>query len=321
LFQYDAEHYDEKDLVEITEAASIKDQSGVSWLSLDCVQHGDLIEKIGNYFDIHPLVLEDIQTTSQRPKMEAYDHYIYVVCNMLAYDNDNKCTFGRQLSIILTSNCVISLEENTSGSFDILRKRLRNNDSLLRKKKADYLAYRLIDTVVDHYFAILEIVGAEIEDLEEQLINEPTKEMLHAIHRLKRELLYIRKLVWPMRDVISEFRREENTLIADATNIYLRDVHDHIVQVMDTVGNFREMVSAMLDIYLSLVSNKMNEVMKVLTIMASIFIPLTFLAGLYGMNFKYMPELDWPWGYPMVWVLSVVIAVAMLLFFKAKRWL
>ncbi len=321
LFEYNKEEYTERQLAGIAEAAAISDSGKVAWLAIEGAYQVEVISTIGDRFAIHPLVLEDILSTSQRPKMEDHQGYLYIVCNMLDYDDKDNRIRSSQLNIILNSYCVISFQEGPGGPFEVLRKRIRISDSRLRKHGADYLTYRVLDTVVDRYFAVLEQVGMEIESLEDELIEDPSDDTLQEIHRLKRELLFMRKSVWPMRELLSVLSRDESELIAETTEVFLRDVYDHIVQVLDTLDNFREMVSGMLDIYLSIASNRMNEVMKVLTIMASIFIPLTFIAGIYGMNFQFMPELQWRWGYPMVWVCSLVISTAMIIYFKVKKWL
>ena len=280
-----------------------------------------IIEQVGNSFNVHPLVLEDIANTVQRPKMEDFDDYIFVVLRMLRFDEKDDETKTEQISILLGPDFVISFQEREGDVFDIIRERLRNNKGKIRKMGADYLAYSLIDAIVDNYFVILEKRGETIEEMEDKLVTNPTSETLQALHDLKREMIFLRKSVWPLREVISRLERSESPLINKSTFVYLRDVYDHTIQVMDSVDTFRDMLSGMLDIYLSSVSNRMNEVMKVLTVIATIFIPLTFIAGIYGMNFKYMPELGQAWGYPAVLILMLAIAVVMLINFRRKKWL
>lgn len=321
LFDYDKDRYDEKELESIEEGFPFKDKPTVTWLNIDGLHEVKVLEKLGHYFNIHPLVLEDILNTAQRPKMENYDDYIYIVLRMLNYHKDDRIIHGEQISIIIGGNFVISFQEREGDVFDILRQRIRNNESRLRSRGTDYLAYRILDTVVDHYFIILERIGEDIEELEAELMENPSQDTLEEIHRLKREMIFLRKSIWPLREVISGLTREDTKLVENSTEVFLRDVYDHIIQVVDTVENFRDMVSGMLDIYLSSVSNRMNEVMKILTIMASIFIPLTFIAGIYGMNFKFMPELEWRFGYAMVWIAIVLISASMVVYFKKKKWL
>jgi magnesium transporter len=205
--------------------------------------------------------------------------------------------------------------------FDPIRDRIRNGKGRIRKMGADYLAYALLDSIVDNYFIIMEKLGERIEFLEEELVTHPTAETLRVIHQLKREMIFLRKAVWPLREVVGGLERGESSLLKEATRIYLRDVYDHTIQVIDTIETYRDMISGMLDIYLSSISNRLNAVMKVLTIIATIFMPLTFIAGIYGMNFKFMPELEWRWGYPAVWLVVVFIGISMLIYFKKKRWL
>jgi magnesium transporter len=319
--EYDESHFQEKELKTIDECFPLKDKPAATWINIDGIYQLDNIEKIGKQFKIHPLVLEDIMNTGQRPKMEDFGDYLFVVLKMLHYDEEENETKTEQVSLILSSNYVISFQENEGDVFDSIRERIRSDRGRIRKMGVDYLAYSLIDAIVDNYFMVLEKIGEKIEDIEEELVKNPTPEVLHTIHSLKRELIFLRKSVWPLREVISRLERWESPLIDKSIDIYLRDVYDHTIQVIDALETFRDMLSGMLDIYLSSVSNRMNEVMKVLTIIATIFIPLTLVAGIYGMNFRYMPELDWVWGYPMVYVVMLAIGAVMLMYFRRKKWL
>ena len=321
LIDYDEAQLQEKELETVDECFPFKDKPTVTWINIDGIHQVEIIEKIGKHFNIHPLILEDILHTGQRPKMEDFEDYIFVVVKMIYYDDKDNEIRAEQLSVVLGSNFVISFQEKEGDVFDPVRDRIRKSKGRIRKMKADYLAYALLDTIVDHYFVVLEKLGEKIEDMEEQLVTNPTPETLQTIHTLKRELIFLRKSVWPLREVINVLERGESSLINESTGIYLRDVYDHTIQVIDTIETFRDMVSGMLDIYLSSISNKMNEVMKVLTIIATIFIPLTFIAGLYGMNFKYIPELEWHWGYPVLLFVMAGIGFLMLVYFRRKRWL
>jgi magnesium transporter len=265
--------------------------------------------------------LEDILHTGQRPKFEDFEKYIFIVFKMLYFDENGDDILEEQISIILGSNYVISFQEKEGDVFNPVRERIRAGRFQIKKRKIDYLAYALIDAVVDNYFLILEKIGEKIEDLEEELLDNPTPETLQTIHHLKRKLISLRKSVWPLREVIGGLERGESALFHKSTSIYLKDVYDHTIQVIDTIETFRDMVSGMLDMYLSNLSNKMNEVMKVLTIIATIFIPLTFIAGIYGMNFEFMPELKWHWGYFLIWGLMIVVGIAMVFYFRRKKWL
>ena len=297
------------------------EKPGVTWLDLDGVHQIDLLEMVGAQLKIHPLVVEDIHIPHQRPKVEDYEDYLYIVLKMISWDSIENEVKAEQVSLILGKGYVISFKEDPGDIFDPVRLRLREGKGRINKMGSDYLAYSLLDQVVDNYFIVLENMGEEIEDLEEELVTNPDASTLQTIHHLKRELIFLRKSVWPLREAISSLQRGESSLFQPDTLVYLRDVYDHTIQVIDTIETFRDMVSGMLDIYLSSVSNRMNEVMKVLTIIATIFIPLTFIAGVYGMNFEYMPELAWPGGYFLVWGVMIVIFIGMLVFFKRKKWL
>jgi magnesium transporter len=305
----------------IDECFPIKDKPAATWINVDGVHKLDYIENIGKLLKIHPLVLEDIMHTGQRPKMEDFEDYLFVVLKMFQYDEKENVTKTEQVSLILSSNYLISFQEEEGDVFDLIRERIRTDRGRIRKMGVDYLAYSLIDAIVDNYFMVLEKIGESIEDIEDELIKNPTTEVLQTIHSLKRELIFLRKSVWPLREVISKLERWESPIINKSIDIYLRDVYDHTIQVIDALETFRDMLSGMLDIYLTSVSNRMNEVMKVLTIIATIFIPLTLVAGIYGMNFKYMPELDASWGYPMVYVIMLTISAIMLVYFRRKKWL
>lgn len=321
IIDYTEKEFWEKEEATIEEAFSFRDTSTVTWINIDGVHNTEIIEKIGKHFALHPLLLEDIAHTEQRPKMEDFGEYIFVVVKMLYYDENGAEIIAEQVSLILGKNFVISFQEREGDVFNPIRERIRNAKGRIRRMEADYLAYALIDAVVDHYFLILEKIGERIENLEDELVSRTTSETLRAIHILKREMIFLRRSVWPLREVISGLGRRESVLIKKSTELYLKDVYDHTIQVIDTVESFRDMVSGMLDTYLSSVSNRMNEVMKVLTIIATIFIPLTFIAGIYGMNFQFMPELGWRWGYFMILCVMALIVIGMVIYFKKKNWL
>lgn len=322
VIDYDEGNFQEKVISEIQECFTFKDKPTVTWINVDGVHKVEIPEKIGECYGFHPLIIEDILNTDQRPKMEDFGDYIYVVLKMLNLDSRTNSIISEQISLILGPNFVISFQEGHEGDvFNPVRERLRAGKGKIRKMGADYLAYSLIDSIVDNYFIILEKLGEKIESLEERLVTNPTGNVLREIHNLKREMLFLRKSVWPLREVISTMAKGESSLIHPSTGIYLRDIYDHTIHVVDTIETFRDMVSGMLDIYLSSISNRMNAVMKVLTIIATIFMPLTFLAGVYGMNFKNMPELEWKFGYPMIVLVMLIVAVIMLYFFRKKKWI
>ena len=322
VMDYDEAGLHEGELKTFEECCPYKDKPTMTWINIDGLHQKEVLEKLSGYYGFHPLVMEDIMNTDQRPKMEDYTDYLYIVLRMLHYDDgENKIT-SEQVSLIVAPRMVISFQEGLDGDvFGPLRERLHNDKGRIRKMGSDYLAYSMLDAVVDSYFMILEKLGERIELLEEELISDPDTETLQEIHYLKREMIFLRKAVWPLREVIGMMMRGESPLIHDSMKIYLRDVYDHTIQVIDTIETLRDMVTGMLDIYLSSMSNRMNAVMKVLTIIATIFIPLTFIAGVYGMNFKYMPELEWRFGYPMLWVIMIGIGISMLILFRKKKWL
>jgi len=321
VIDYDEAHFQEEEIKAVEECFPFKDKPTVTWINVDAIHQVEILEQLGDCFGLHPLVLEDILNTDQRPKMEDFGEYIFVVLKTFSYNDPSDEVEPEQISLILGPGFVLSFQEREGDVFNPIRERVRNGKGRIRRMGADYLAYALLDLVVDNYFIVLEQVGEKVEFLEEELVTNPTPETLQTIHNLKREMIFLRKSVWPLREVIGGLERGESSLIEESTGIYLRDVYDHTIQVIDTIETFRDMISGMLDIYLSSVSNRMNEVMKVLTIIATIFIPLTLVAGIYGMNFQYMPELEWRWGYPMFWLVVLAIGVLMVVYFRRKKWL
>ncbi|MCX6294629.1 MAG: magnesium/cobalt transporter CorA [Bacteroidetes bacterium] len=319
LIEYNETEFVEKEFHDLSECMDHVNFEMVRWINVDGIHNVEFIEAVGKRFNIHPLTLEDIVNTNQRPKFEDYDNYVVAIMKMLYYNSE---LLSEQLSVVLLDKMVISFQESHGGdAFELIRNRIRTGKGRIRKMGADYLAYALIDAVVDCYFGILEKIGDKIELLEEDLIDEPTKETMRHLHEMKREMIFLRKSVWPMRELINNMERSETELIKPSTDIYLRDVHDHTIRVIDTVETYRDLLSGMMDIYLSSVSNKMNEVMKVLTIITTIFVPVTFIAGVYGMNFEDMPELHSKWGYPLTWAAMLTIMISLLIYFRKKKWL
>ncbi len=320
LLDYSPVDFTEKVIERIDECIAYRDNPNVTWINVVGLSDTALIEKLGACFGLHPLILEDIVNTEQRPKIEDYNGYLFIVLRMLSYENQTRTVHSEQVSLVLGRGFVISFQEDPWDVWDVIRERIRGNKGRIRKGNADYLAYSLMDAVVDNYFIILEKSGEDIEDIEETLINSPSKQLLPAIYQLKREMINLRRSVWPLRETVNSILHSENALIGDATRLYFRDIYDHTIQVIDTIESFRDLVSGMLDIYLSSVSNRLNEIMKVLTILSAIFIPLTLVAGIYGMNFEHMPELRQPWGYPAVLIFMALAAGTMLAYFKRKKW-
>ena len=319
VIDYDDKNFEEIEIKNIEECFPFKDKSTITWINIDGISKIDVIEKIGKNYGIHSLVSEDILNTGQRPKSEDYEDYIYIVLKML--HQPKKDIISEQVSIILGKNYVISFQETSGDVFQNIRDRIRNSKGRIRKMGADYLAYSLIDSIVDNYYIVIETLGDKLEEIEENVVSNPIPETLKTIHSMKRDLIFLKKSIWPLREVISNLHRAESSLINKSTAIFIRDLYDHTIQVIDTIETFRDMNSGMLDIYMSSVSNKMNEVMKVLTIFAAIFIPLTFIAGVYGMNFQHMPELSLPWAYPAVWIVIIIVGVVLLFYFRHKKWI
>jgi magnesium transporter len=321
LMEYDNNTFSEKKIENINEIVLSKQSDKISWIIVDGVHDIQLMEAIQNLFNIHPLAMEDIVHTTQRPKAEEYPGHLFIVMRMFSYDDDTKEFKNEQVSLILGKNYLLTFLEDPGDVFNPVRERIRKDGTKIRNNGSDFLAYSLIDAVVDSYFHILEKSGEEIEELEDRLILKPEKEDLQFVHQLRRNMILLRKSVWPLREVVSLLQRNDHSVINQSTQIYLRDVYDHIIQIMDTIESYRDMIVGMLDVYLSSTSNKLNEVMKVLTIISTLFIPLTFLAGVYGMNFHYFPELEIRWMYPWgFWFISICISIGMIIFFKRKNW-
>jgi len=321
VIDYDADHVEERKVEAIEECFPYRDTATVTWINIDGLANTEVIEKIGRHFSIHPLILEDLLNTDQRPKMEDLEDYLYLNLKMLMLPEGSREIKVEHVSLIVGKNYLISFQEDIGDVFDPVRERIRKEGGRVRKSGPDYLAYSLIDNIVDNYFGVMEKIEEWVESLEEELVVNATRESLQKINRLKKDMLFLRKAVWPLREMILALERMESPLIRQDTRIYLRDVYDHAIQVIDTLETFRDMVSGMIDIYLSSLSFKMNEIMKVLTLIATIFIPLTFVAGVYGMNFRNMPELGWEFGYYAVWGIMIAIVVIMLVYFRKREWI
>ncbi len=321
IMRYDAGAVDELEAASLEQCREHSRRGPVTWINLDGLHDTQIVRSLGEHFGLHPLVLEDIVTTTQRPKFEDHEGYLFFVLRMLTFESDKNEVQSEQISLILTPACLLTFQENIGDCFAPVRQRIRQGQGRLRTLGPDYLAYALTDAIVDNYFIVLEQVGTRIEELEDLLVERPHPQHLHAVHELKREMILLRKAVWPLREVVASLERTDSPLINDKINIFLRDLYDHTVQAIDAVESFRDLLASLQDLYLSSVSNRMNEVMKVLTIIATVFIPLTFLAGVYGMNFEHMPELRWRFGYLACWAAMVAIAVGLLAYFRKKRWM
>ncbi|HOZ29491.1 MAG TPA: magnesium/cobalt transporter CorA [Bacteroidales bacterium] len=318
---YSSDEYFEESIISIEEINPIPDSGKIHWINLNGVHNTDLIKNIGEKFNIHKLVLEDVLNTHQRPKVDFYNEHIFAVIKMLIYNKEDKSIDSEQVSIIAGSNYLISFQEKTSDVFDSLRKRIKSAIGKIRTFGSDYLLYAILDIIIDNYFILLENLGEEVEKHETELIAKANKNILNRIYYLKRENLLLRNAVWPVRELVLQFEKTDSPLIKKKNLIYFRDLYDHTIQVIDSVEIYRDLLSGLIELYYTGTGNKTNEVMKVLTIISTIFIPLTFIAGIYGMNFKYMPELEWHWAYFSVLGLMMAILVLMIWFFKRKKWL
>jgi magnesium transporter len=320
VYRYD-EHTAESISCDTVDRLPEPDPSSITWILVDGIHDIAIVDAIGKRYNLHPLILEDIVNTDQRPKLEDYNDYLFIVLKILVYDETVGEVRAEQISMIIGSNLVLSFVESERGLFEPVRERIRTGKGRIRKMAGDYLAYALMDLVIDHYFILFEKIGDRIEAVERELIENPTISTLHSINALKREMLFLKKTIWPLREIISVIERRDSPIIRPATAVYLRDLYDHAIQVIDTIETLRDLLTGMLDIYLSSLSNKANEVIKVLTIIATIFIPLTFIVGIYGMNFDYMPELAWRWAYPGIMILMAFLVAGMLIYFKRKHWI
>lgn len=321
IVDYNKETIEERAVESIEEILQCRETDTVTWVNIEGLGNIELISAIGEHFDIHPLVLEDILNTHQRPKLEEYDDYLYCVLKAIALAEDNFLVEYEQISILILNDFVFTFKEKQDELFEPVQRRLRASKGHFRSQGADYLAYVILDTIVDSYFTLQDSLDDIVDSIEEELLMDPAPATLANIQAVKRELIFIRRSISPLRELLNAILRSESPLIEDKTLIYFRDISDHVLRISEALESTRDMVAGLLDIYITSISNKMNEVMKVLTVFASIFIPLTFIAGIYGMNFDYMPELKWKWGYPLLWVIFIAIPVVLLVYFKKKKWL
>jgi len=321
LIHYDTDRFTELPDASLADCRAAMEENAVVWINIDGVHDIRLIEEMGETMKLHPLVLEDVVNTDQRPKCEDYESHVFVIAKMLRNSNDQAGPDVEQVSLVLTSKCVVSFQEKSGDVFDSVRDRLRHARGRIRRLGADYLVYALLDSIVDNYFLVLEKEGDRIEKIEAQLTGYPAESTLREIHQIKRDFIFIRKSSWPLREAIAALERSDSPLLKDTTRLYLRDVYDHCVQIIDIVETYRDMISGMLEMYMSSIGNRMNQIMKVLTLISTIFIPLTFLVGIYGMNFKHMPELEWKYGYLLAILLMTALAGGMIQFFRRRKWL
>lgn len=318
---YNQEDFSEQSIPDVSDLRPVeKDSDTITWVNIDGLHDVSLMGTVGHVFGIHSLVMEDILNTSQRPKIEDFEDYLFITLKMFYLDEAQQIE-AEQVSIVLGRNWVLSFTENARDSLTIIKERLRRGKGRIRKSGGDYLTYALLDVIVDHYFIALDHYNKTIDTLEDEIIEAPHPDTLQSIHAAKRELIFFHRQIWPLREILGQLKKGDLPPVQETTQIYLADVYDHLTQVIETTESFRDIISGLQDLYLSTISQKMNEVMKMLTIIATIFIPLTFIAGIYGMNFKYMPELEWRWGYFTVWGVMIAIGGGLLCYFRKKRWL
>jgi len=326
LIDYTPQEFNELDLSDARECHPYLEKESITWIHVQGIANVDTVRDLGNLFGLHPLALEDVVNTGQRPKADSYDDQLFVVMTLPTVTENNEVK-TEQVSLFLGENFIVSFHSGEQHPFNPVMNRLRKHSGKIRERKADYLLYALLDIIIDRGFPILEYFGEQIEDLEVELLENPGKQTLGQIHHTKRELLTLRRMLWPQREVLNLLIRDEQPQISEGTHVYLRDCYDHTIQIMDLIEAYREMTASMLDVYLSSISHRLNEVMKVLTVIATIFIPLTFLVGVYGMNFGNrsnspwaMPELDWYYGYPLLWLLMIAVAGGMVTYFRRRNW-
>ncbi|MBY9001713.1 MAG: magnesium/cobalt transporter CorA [Candidatus Heimdallarchaeota archaeon] len=321
LIEYNEINFEKIEITNISDFFKRKKTNVVSWLTVQGVHDVDIIEILGKEIDLHPIVMEDISNIHERIKIEILDKFLFIVMKSFDFTPENLELTERQISFLLYENKLITFLEEKSNIFNSIINRIQSEFSRIRKLGNDYLLHSLIDIIVDSYFTLLEIIGDKVSDIEEELVTNPDKNTLMQIQHAKHDIIQIRKIIFPIREVINAIIRGDSPIIKEATHIYFRDAYDHIIRIIETLESYRDMVSGLLDIYLSSISNRMNEVMKVLTIIATIFIPLTFIAGVYGMNFLYMPELGWKYSYLVIWIIMLIVAIIMVIYFRRKKWI
>lgn len=321
LVDYDPHHLVEMKDISIDQCLRYMQKPTVTWINIRGIHDSNVLNTIGKHFGLHSLLLEDVMNSGQRSKLDYYKDHIYIVMRSLSYDSTADLISDEQVSIVFGKNFLITFLEDSAEVIEPVLARIRNGNQRIRSMGTDYLCYAIMDSIVDHYFVILEVVDRQIEELEEALMHDPGANTMHRIQHLKRGIILLRKSIWPTREVVNNFRRLDTPLITETTKVYMHDVYDHTIQAIDTIESFRDISSGLLDVYLSNISQRMNEVMKVLTVVATIFVPLTFIASIYGMNFEYMPEIHSKWGYPFALSLMLIVGGVMLVFFKRKKWI
>jgi magnesium transporter len=321
IIDYSRQHLEEIQNAGLDDCIRLRDSPNITWINVNGIHDVNTIQTLADLFGLHPLTTEDISNTHQRPKVEEFDNYILFALKMLSYAEDKNTIENENVSLVLGENYVISFQEREGDVLDPLRQRIHSGKGKIRSEGADYLVYAIMDGVVDEYFVALEKLGDHIEDIDDEILTAPDASHMNELHRLKREIVFLRKAIWPLRENASVIEKSTSPLIGESIRPFLRDLYDHTIQIIDLVETYRDIIGGMHDTFLSSNSNRMNEVMKVLTIIGTIFIPLTFIAGIYGMNFDYMPELKWKWGYFGLLGIMAAIALVMLGIFRKRKWL
>ncbi len=319
IHDYGTDHLTVKRIQKLIESQPFVDTPNPTWVQVRGLHDIEKLKELWDRFEFHPLIQEDILNTNQRPKIEDYGQQIFVVLKMMYFEDDQ--LHQEQVSIVFNDKFIFSFQESERKIFSPIKERLEIENTRMRKSGPDYMAYAIMDIIIDYYFEVLETINNRIEEIEGILWSESNDDTLSDIHHTRRQLIQFRKNAWPLRDNMNAMLRDESPFVKDETKLFLRDVYDHTVQIIDNLDNNRELVAGLHDMYMTNISNKMNEVMKVLTIIATIFIPLTFVAGIYGMNFDYMPELHWEWSYPTVWGFMIIATIGMVFYFRKKKWL
>lgn len=321
LLDYDKDNLIAHHIDSVHDLLPYKETDTVTWVIIEGLADTELIQELGQAFNIHPLVLEDILNTHQRPKLDEFDDYLYLVLKRFEIASEAFSVYQEQISLVLFGNILFTFKEKRDDLFGPLIARLQAEKGRIRAQSTDYLAYIVLDTIVDGYFALQDSLDLFADEIEEKLLEQPGPELLTRIQQVKRELIFVRKSLSPLREMLAALERSDSILLTEKTHIYLRDVYDHAIRVIESVDSYRDLITGMLEIYLSSVSNRLNEIMKVLTVFSTIFIPLTFITGIYGMNFQDMPELKWPWSYPILWGVFISIPVTLLIYFRKRKWL
>ncbi len=320
VIDYSEKSIEEKIFSNVEDCFRYKETRTNTWINITGIHQPDIIEKVGRHFGISTLVLEDVVNTNSRPKVDDDKNYLFIILKMIDFDEAKQSINSEQVSLVLGNNYVISFQENEKDLFDKIRERLRLNTTRLRSNGTDYLAYSIMDKIIDNYFFIIEKMGDLLEDLEEEVSQNPRNDFIQRLNELKQSNIYLRKSVWPLREVVNFLLRGESKQIKTETLPYFRDLYDHTVQVIDTIETYRDLLGDIMEVYLSSISLRMNEVMKVLTVISTIFMPLTFIVGVYGMNFTFMPELNWRYGYFMLVGILILVAASMVYYFRRKKW-